>query len=91
MSTPNKYQPKVNMPENIQAAYWNGPITRKEAQAVFDDYGRAISAQALAITKVDMVIAYLCDKFGVTPEEIQNWAEAKAKAASEAENGSKEN
>lgn len=75
------------MPENVAAAYWQGPITRAEAQKIFDEYGRAISDQAMAITKLDMCLAYLCEKFGVKPEDVQKWAEEKAAlAAANAEN-----
>lgn len=89
MATPNKYQPAVNMPENVAAAYWQGSVTRAEVQKVFDEYAQAISQQAIAITKLDMCLAYLCEKFGVKPEDVQKWAEEKASlAATNAENQS---
>ncbi len=77
----SKYSPMVNKPENVAAAYWNGGITREECQLVFDEYGKVITAQGQAIVKMDMVIAFLCEKFGFKPEDVEIWAQEKAKLA----------
>lgn len=81
MSTPNKYQPKINMPEAAAAAYWNGGLTRTEAQKVFDEYGAAIQGLGKAMAQLDMTMAYLADKFGIKPEDVTNWITEKAKQA----------
>lgn len=82
MSKPNRYLPTANaMTENVAAAYWQGPLTRAEAQKVFDEYAATFRRQATALTQQDMCIAYLCEKFGVTPDDVMKWAEEKVKQA----------
>ena len=61
--------------------YWESFITRAEAQKVYDEQAGVISAQAMAITKLDTCLAFLCEKFGIKPEDVQKWAEQKATAA----------
>jgi hypothetical protein len=80
--------------DETQAAYWNGPLSRKEAQKTFDDYAKIIK-QLLAdvhgnaeanppqegliglIAKLDMTLAFLADKMGVTPQEFQAYMNKK--------------
>lgn len=76
----------LNLTGDAQAAYWCGPISRREAQKVFDEYGAAISQQAMAITRLDMCLAYMAEKFGVTPQDVAEWAKKKAEALAEAPN-----
>ena len=83
----SKYQPAVNMPERVVASYWEGALTRGEAQRVFDEYGKGISGLAGAVQRLDMCLAYLCEKFGIEPKDVSEWAVGKAKLASEAEKG----
>jgi hypothetical protein len=81
MSSPNKYRPSVNMPERVVAAYWQGSLTRAEAQKIFDEYGATITAQGKALIQQDLAIAYLCEQFGITPEDVTKWAQEKATLA----------
>lgn len=83
MSSPNKYQPPVNMPERVAAAYWQGALTRQEAQKVFDEYGAAIQGLGKAMAQLDMSMAYLAEKFGIKPEDVTNWIAEKATQAEE--------
>lgn len=77
----NKYSPMVNKPEAVAAAYWNGGLTREEAQRVFDEYGKVMTMQGNAIVRLDMCLAFLCEKFGFKPEDVEIWAQEKAKLA----------
>lgn len=70
--------------DHVQAKYWNGFITRTEAQKVFDEQGQVIMQQAMAIQKLDAVLSYMAEKFGVTHEDINNWMKAKNEAAQKA-------
>jgi hypothetical protein len=69
---------------DVQAAYWNSPLSRTEAQNIFDDYARAIAGQGETIVKVDAAIAFLFDRFGIKPEEFQAWLAKKAEEAAQA-------
>lgn len=73
----SKYRPNVNMPERALAAYWEGPITRKEGQGVFDEFRQAVGKMAQGLQTLDLTVSYLADKFAVTPEEVIAWAQAK--------------
>lgn len=66
--------------DHVQAKYWNGFITRTEAQKVFDEQGQVITAQAMAIQKLDSVISFMVEKFGVTIDDINKWIMAKQEA-----------
>jgi hypothetical protein len=50
----NKYQPHVNMPERVAAAYWEGGLTRAEAQRIFDEQGKVITAHGQGLIKLDL-------------------------------------
>jgi hypothetical protein len=71
------------------AAYWNGSLSRKEAQKVFDQYAAVINAQAEKQRMMDMMLTYLFEvKLGIPPEEFQAWfkvveEEAKQRAAAD--------
>ena len=64
---------------HAQAHYWNGPLTRAEAQKVFDETAGVIQKANETIVKLDMVLAFLVEKSGVTTEEIQTWIDARVK------------
>jgi len=66
--------------DKVQAKYWNGFLTRTEAQKVFDEQGQVITAQAMAIQKLDAVISCLAEKFGVTAEDVNKWMKEKTEA-----------
>ncbi len=70
--------------DHVTAKYWNGFITRTEAQKVFDEYGQVIQAQAVAIQKLDAVVSCLAEKFGVTAEEVNTWVKGKIEAQQKA-------
>ncbi|HEY7415413.1 MAG TPA: hypothetical protein VH593_09485 [Ktedonobacteraceae bacterium] len=76
---------KHNGVDAAQAAYWLGPVSRREAQNVFEEYGNAINHHAGMIAKLDLIIAMLADKLQITPEEVQAWTAAKLEAAKKAE------
>jgi len=63
-------------------SYWNGFISRAEAQKVYDEQAGVIRAQAVAIQKIDMCLACVCEKLGVKPEDVNKWAQDKANSAS---------
>jgi hypothetical protein len=71
--------------DKVTAKYWNGFITRTEAQKVFDEQGQVITHQAMAIQKLDAVLTYIAEKFGITHEDINNWMKAKNEAAQKAQ------
>lgn len=59
--------------DHVQAKYWNGFITRTEAQKVFNDTAQIINAQGIALQKMDAVISFIADKFGITKDDIEAW------------------
>lgn len=71
--------------DHVQAKYWNGFITRTEAQKVFDEQGQVIMQQAMAIQKLDAVLSYMAEKFGISHEDINNWMKAKSEAVQQAQ------
>jgi hypothetical protein len=72
---------------DVQAGYWLGSITRKEAQGVYDEFANAIGATQGTVMKLDAAIAFLFEKFGISPEEVSAWLTKKA-AESEAASAS---
>lgn len=77
--------------DHIQAKYWNGFITRTEAQKVFDEQTQVIVKQAEAMGRFDAAISCIAEKVGVTPADVNAWFAKKveeAKAQNEAANGS---
>lgn len=74
--------------DHVQAKYWNGFITRTEAQKVYDEQQQVITAQAAAIQKIDAVISCIAEKVGVTPADVNEWLKSQAekiRAANEAQ------
>lgn len=69
--------------DHIQAKYWNGFVTRTEAQKVFDETAQVVNAQAVALQKMDAVISFIAEKLGITAADIQAWITAKAEKAAE--------
>jgi hypothetical protein len=68
-----------------QYAYWSGPITRKEAQAVNDQFGQAINNQSDMLRKLDFILLFFAEKLGVTQEEVLAWVTAKGEQMKQAE------
>ena len=62
---------------DVQARFWNGPVTRKEIQAAFDDYTRAAVQMQETIIKLDLTLAYLLERLEVTPEQVQGFVTKK--------------
>jgi len=62
---------------DYQARFWNGPVTRKEIQAAFDDYTRAAVQMQETLIKLDLTLAYLLERFEVTPEQVQGFVTKK--------------
>ncbi len=58
---------------DLVAQYWTKPITRREAQAVFDELSSAVNSMREHIVKMDFTITYLAEKAGVQPAEFQEW------------------
>ena len=73
--------------DHVQAKYWNGFITRTEAQKVFDDYGQAMMRLNMALSQLDAAVSCIAEKVGVTPEQVGEWLKAKAETM-KATNGS---
>lgn len=63
--------------DHVQAKYWNGFITRTECQKVFDEYGKALMNQGVALQKMDAVISCVAEKLGLTVPEIETWINKK--------------
>jgi hypothetical protein len=88
---------KQRMAHNA-ARYWEGPLTRAEAQKVFDEMAGVIQKTQETLVKLDLVLAFLVEKSGAATEDIQAWMDnrvkemqAKMKAAQEApDNGAVE-
>lgn len=59
--------------------YWNGPLTRAEAQKVFDETAGVIQKAQETIVKLDLVLAFLVEKSGVPTTEIQTWIDHRVK------------
>ncbi len=70
--------------DHIQEKYWNGFITRTEAQKVFDEQAQVIQMQAQAMAKFDAVISCIAEKLGVTAKDVNDWVTQKMKEAAEA-------
>lgn len=67
--------------DHVQANYWGGPISRAEAQKVFDEYGKVINTQLMAVQKLDTCISFLMEKFSVTIEDVNKWVAEKVEEA----------
>jgi ribosomal protein L9 len=71
--------------DQVQAAYWQGPVTRGEAQQVFDGYAAEF---AIVQSKFSILTAFLFEKLNVTEEELKAFVaktqaqQAEAQAAS---------
>jgi hypothetical protein len=63
---------------DVQAAYWNGPLTRKEAQNVFDEYAGVLQTQGNQVMAMNMTLSFLMEKLGYKPEEVAAWIKVKA-------------
>jgi hypothetical protein len=59
--------------------YWNGPLTRAEAQKVFDETAGVIQKTQETLVKLDLVLAFLVEKSGAETTEIQTWMDERVK------------
>lgn len=66
---------------DVQAAYWLGTITRKEAQSVYDEFASAIGGLQSTLLKLDAAIAFLFEKYQIDPADFTAWFEKKAAEA----------
>lgn len=77
--------------DHAHAKYWNGFITRVEAQKVFDEQLQVISKQAEALAKFDAAISCIAEKVGVTPASVNEWVAQKVAAAQQAQEAANAN
>lgn len=71
--------------DHVQAKYWNGFITRVEAQKVFDEQTAVIVRQAEAMAKFDAAISCIAEKVGITPVDVNAWVTKKIEEAQKAQ------
>lgn len=76
--------------DHAQAKYWNGFLTRVEAQKVFEEMSGVIQAQAAAMAKFDVAISCIAEKVGVSPADVNAWLEAKTNAAANSDTNNAE-
>ena len=81
--------------EDLQVEYWKEPITRAEAQTVFDQQAAALNQLRAQVGFLAIAVRFVAERAGVSPEEIQVYAEQKmaemkalAEAAGNAEQSS---
>jgi hypothetical protein len=70
-----------------QEHYWRGSPSRKEMQEVLDEYTKHAQSLEAAIRNLDIVVAFLMERSGASPEEVKAFAEkklAEAQAAQQA-------
>lgn len=78
--------------EDTQAMYWNGAITRAEAQKALDEMSESIKILSAQAGAVNMAMAYLFAKLQVQQAEFDAFIQARAaiqaaaKASDEQEN-----
>lgn len=89
----NNPNPQV---DRTVAAYWEGPVSRKELQdhltiiapvikelvlSVHGDKEKTPPTDGLVtiIAKMDLVIAFLCEKFNITGADVSAWQDEKVK------------
>jgi uncharacterized HAD superfamily protein len=82
----SKLDDGVITPANVTAAYWNNPISRKEAQSVFDQFANAINGLGQTSFTFDITLSFLMERLGIKPEEVQQWAEKKAEELKKQQN-----
>lgn len=66
---------------DVQAGYWLGNITRKEAQGVYDEFASAIGNVQGTVMKLDAAVAYMFEKLGLPTDDFEAWLKAKAELA----------
>ena len=67
----SKYFSDHATPDQLQAQYWEGKITRAEAQKIFDEFGEALNATQGQLTALNLTVAYLIKKFDISPDEFK--------------------
>jgi hypothetical protein len=71
--------------DRVQAEFWNGALTRKEAQEVFDSISENIKVIAAKMTAYDMSMAFVFAKLGIQKEEFEAFVKAKMEQIEAAE------
>lgn len=79
-------------PDDVQAEYWQGLITRREIQPVLDQISGVVrelissvhgtetqEGLITVIAKLDATLAFVMDRMGVTPGEFQAYLVDKTK------------
>jgi hypothetical protein len=73
--------------DDTMADFWNGPLSRKEGQQVFDEIAATVQNLQGQAGAAVLTFQFLFAKLGVTKEEYEGFLkaqmEAKAKSASE--------
>jgi len=59
------------------ANYWLSPMTRQEAQKVFDDYAKVLTDLKETLLKLDFAVGYLLEKSNVQPSDIKEFMDRK--------------
>lgn len=57
--------------------FWDGPPKRREMQAAFIKLGRNDADLMLMVDNLNLVVNYLCEKQGVTKEDLDKYVEEK--------------
>ncbi len=64
-------------PDEVQAAYWQGPVSRLEVQKIFDEYTAGIVEMRTRLLNLDFAVGALAEKLGITPEDVNAYATRK--------------
>jgi predicted XRE-type DNA-binding protein len=70
---------------DLAAQYWTKGITRREAQAAFDEYAALMLQFQERLIKLDLTLAYVAEKLGITQEEFQAFINKKLEEFSKAQ------
>lgn len=62
----------------VSAAYWNSPITRKEAQQVFDEFKAVFDDFVKRLFNIELTLACISEKVALTEEDIKAFGKRKA-------------
>lgn len=63
--------------DHATAVFWNGPVSRKEVQKVFDEYTAFNVQLKEQVMKLDFSISYLMERFEVTPQQMSEYMDKK--------------
>ena len=57
--------------------FWEGKISRKEAQKAFDEIGSAVNSLHASMSAYNLTMAYVMVKIGATEAEFQEFVKVK--------------